>query len=414
MYRTLLISCFLFACKDTSRIHSFCGNIAPGVCYAVPDVSEFPNRYLPFYRTYEDIQKNTINVGACHAGTPICDENNQIIKCLGEKLPSTEVCDNIDNNCDGSVDNNWDNQPIINWEDLSCGALGECLTTRPTCINGEYICLYTPQEEVCDNKDNDCNGLVDENILTNEFCFDGSIEDAMRGQCRAGRIGCEAGQFKCLDQVLPGPELCDGIDNNCDGVPDNTGTTNQYDIVFIIDTSGSMCDEIGAVIYAIDQYVEVYRNNPSYRWALVNMSSRAIPSPFLQVVVDFTSIETLRFWLQRLGCAGSGDEASLDALHEVCSRTNASVINLSWRTDAVGVLFAFTDEEAQSYMVPPNTQDQIIQSCLENQVLPFIWSYQSSTFRSIANNSNGIHFTLSSDPEDILNDLNSVIVTFCE
>jgi hypothetical protein len=49
----------------------------------------------------------------------------------------------------------------------------------------------------------------------------GSVTDAV-GECRAGRQSCILGRWgSCSGEIGPGPELCDGKDNDCNGTPDN-------------------------------------------------------------------------------------------------------------------------------------------------------------------------------------------------
>jgi hypothetical protein len=71
-----------------------------------------------------------------------------------------------------------------------------------------------PSPEVCDGKDNDCNGQVDENLVQ------GCGTDV--GECSAGTSTCQGGAWgACVGSVGPGVEVCDGKDNDCDGEADN-------------------------------------------------------------------------------------------------------------------------------------------------------------------------------------------------
>ncbi len=68
--------------------------------------------------------------------------------------------------------------------------------------------------EVCDGEDNDCDGLVDNGVLpqVGDTCAN------VMGACAGGVLACTNGQIKC--DKLPTAEQCDGIDNNCNGTVD--------------------------------------------------------------------------------------------------------------------------------------------------------------------------------------------------
>jgi hypothetical protein len=107
------------------------------------------------------------------------------------------VCDNVDNNCDGTVDS----------LPTACG-LGPCARTG-YCTAGQDSCAPgTPSTELCDGVDNNCDGTVDSFPTS---CGVGGC--ARTGTCVAGIDNCVAGS--------PSPEVCDDIDNNCDGAVDN-------------------------------------------------------------------------------------------------------------------------------------------------------------------------------------------------
>ena len=155
-------------------------------------------------------------IGSCAQGTYTCQDD--LLVCSPSE-PNEERCDLDDNDCDGSTD-----------EDLSQGetcemGVGACETTGlRACIGGQFSCVApeppSPAESdpSCDGIDDDCDGSTDEDYTSLEtICGQGLCASV-------GALSCQDGQEVDSCQALtPDPEigdLCDGQDNDCDGLTD--------------------------------------------------------------------------------------------------------------------------------------------------------------------------------------------------
>jgi len=188
----------------------------------------------------------TEGVGICTAGVTTCNtEGTAFGPCDGEVLPAAETCNTPeDDDCDG----------LVNEEGPGClcvpGSTQPCYTGPAgtegvgVCTGGLQTCDATgtgygpcvgevlPSQEVCATmEDDDCDGQANEDG-PDCMCVPGSVAPCYNGPagtdgvgtCVGGTQTCNAqgtGYGFCVGEMLPTAEQCDGMDHDCDGIPDN-------------------------------------------------------------------------------------------------------------------------------------------------------------------------------------------------
>lgn len=166
-----------------------------------------------------------------------CDDNNASVSHYG-----IEGCamDGLDNDCDGQVD-----------EDALTDADGDGYTV----CTGDCLDLNADVNpaalEVCDGVDNNCNGTVDEGFPVHYLDNDGDGygDPNVLGAC--GAVGSVPNNLDCDDTdptIFTGaPELCDGLDNDCNGNVDDNLFEDQDNDGFMPCTGD--CDDANTTIY---------------------------------------------------------------------------------------------------------------------------------------------------------------------
>ena len=135
--------------------------------------------------------------------------------------PQPETCNGIDDNCNGIVDEGIPSVACVPPgapPGLVYGGTSQCQMGQTQCINGMTVCVgwIGPSPEVCDGIDNNCNGQIDEGLTTTGQPCGSSL-----GTCKPGKVQCVNGALTCVGGVGPSPEICDGLDNDCNGTVDN-------------------------------------------------------------------------------------------------------------------------------------------------------------------------------------------------
>ncbi|WP_158623492.1 MopE-related protein [Corallococcus sp. CA053C] len=128
---------------------------------------------------------------------------------------ATETCNGADDNCDGVVD---DGNPS-GGEDCATGKQGVCAAGVTACTQGSMVCQQrqAASAEQCDSLDNDCDGATDEGNPGGLL----ACATGQQGVCGEGVTYCTHGALECVPTQGASSEVCDGKDNDCDGQSDD-------------------------------------------------------------------------------------------------------------------------------------------------------------------------------------------------
>lgn len=247
--------------------------------------------------------------GSCQTKeTELCDgiDNNcdgNIDENCSRNCLDFEVCGNfIDDNCNGKIDENCYDKPTClpkekelcdNYLDDDCSlfvndncscksgetsdcysgpeetiGVGECKKGKMYCIGGEFWgnCNQevVPIPELCNGLDDNCNGVIDENFHVAEKCFVGLGACKKEGVFVCDNLGgticvdTQTGEKLSDDKSNSSKELCDGIDNDCDGYIDEDFLINQP-----CNSGYSLCEEKGVTICSEDKLSVICNAKPN-------------------------------------------------------------------------------------------------------------------------------------------------------
>ena len=180
---------------------------------------------------------------------------------------ATEVCDGIDNNCDGSVD---EGVTFTYYQDTDGDGHGDADTAAQYCdapgagwveigddCNDNSNRSFPGNAEVCDQIDNNCDGVTDEGVSNTyyaDFDTDGYGSSMLSQQACTAPSGYVLDNTDCDDGDMlvhpDGTELCNLIDDDCDGTIDENDAADA--MTWYADTDGDTFGDATATFLACE------------------------------------------------------------------------------------------------------------------------------------------------------------------
>jgi hypothetical protein len=160
-----------------------------------------------------------------------CDDANPAVNPAAK-----ELCNGLDDNCDGQLDENL--VPRTAWyRDQDGDGAGDPSTQVFACVAPVGFVASSDDckpfdaarhpgaPELCNGVDDDCDSQVDEAPLADvQNASDSTVKfpcgTGQPGVCADGAFQCVAGQRQCVARRSPGLEVCNQLDDDCDGLVD--------------------------------------------------------------------------------------------------------------------------------------------------------------------------------------------------
>ncbi len=153
-----------------------------------------------------------------------------------------EVCDGVDNNCNDEIDEGVVPTWYLDYDSdgfggssftyEGCEPLEGYVATADDCDDASAL-VFPGAAEICDELDNDCNGVTDEEVTSTYYLDsdgDGFGDAGFTVAACSLPSGYSNNALDCDDfsaAVSPaGLEVCDGLDNDCSGDVDGSDATD--------------------------------------------------------------------------------------------------------------------------------------------------------------------------------------------
>ncbi len=178
------------------------------------------------------------------------------------------------------------------------------------------------------------------------------------------------------------------------------GTTGQrgVDLVFVIDTTGSMSDKIEGLLTTCSKFAEDFSAlKLNHRMAIVSFGDLRVPGDKIQNTAFTSNVEVTKKSLRNIprnGGGGNEGESSLEALERALS--------LPFRSDVVKVIVLITDEPADQHHLHA---DDVLGQLVERQYLAFVAAPPQGYYKKMAEFTGGKWYKISAHTNfnDLLN-----------
>ena len=168
---------------------------------------------------YDVADKKYAGVGACSYGYYICLGNKFSDSCTGDVAPIAEICDGLDNDCNGQTDETFDGDgdgyttcgTKVDGTDKTVDAKVDCRDDDSTISPGT--------QEICNGVDDDCSGTEDDNLVYPNADNQNGVCVGVTKVCQ-GVLGWKEPEYSSVGSYEEEELTCDGKDNNCDGRTD--------------------------------------------------------------------------------------------------------------------------------------------------------------------------------------------------